>query len=106
MGDGRFAAVLFYARGIDITMRAGGEMAKGSSTKILWWVASGGDVLTIRGKETVSGRSFTQTVTGIGGGQFPSVPVVPVRGCWTLTESVGGRDVGEITIPVTGPLGT
>ena len=54
----------------------------------------------------LTSRSFTQSVAGIGGGQFPSVPVVPSKGCWTLTESVGGRTVGEITIPVVAALGT
>lgn len=105
IGDERFAAVLFYATAADQTMRAGGTMGGGLSTKILWWVASGGDDLLIRGTEARSGRTFTQQVTGIGGGQFPSVPVVPSAGCWTLTETVAGRTVGAITIPVAAAVG-
>lgn len=104
MGDARFTAVLFYANGADPTMRALGRMRTGTSTKIFWWVAGGGDVMTVRGEELASGRTFRQVMTGIGGGQFPSVPVVPSAGCWTLTESIDGRDVGAITIPVTGPV--
>lgn len=106
MGDARFGAFLFYAGGADPTMRAQGRMTASLRTKILWWVTGGGDVITIRGREHGSGRTFSQVVQGIGGGQFPSVPVVPTAGCWTLTESVDGQDVGAITIPVIGPLGT
>jgi len=106
MGDARFAAVLFYAAGDDPTMRAQGRMAAGQTTKVFWWVAAGGDTMTVQGREQRSGRTFSQVMEGIGGGQFPTVPVVPSAGCWTLTVSVSGRDVGAITIPVTGPLGT
>jgi len=87
-------------------MRAGGRMSPGFATKIFWWIPDGGDTLVIRGVEAASGRHFIQTVAGIGGGQFPSVPVVPGKGCWTLTESVGGRTVGAITIPVSTALRT
>lgn len=104
MGDARFAAVLFYASGSNPTMRARGKMTKTQTTKIFWWVAEGGNTLVVRGKERASGRSFSQVVEGIGGGQFPSVPVVPSAGCWTLTGSIGGREVGAITIPVVAAL--
>lgn len=106
MGDTHFFAFLFYTATNDPTMRAGGQMSQGFATKIFWWIPGGGNTLVIRGVEATSGRSFTQSVDGIGGGSFPSIPVVPSKGCWTLTESVGGRTAGAITIPVIAALGT
>jgi hypothetical protein len=101
MGNQGFAAVLFYAQGSDIVMRAGGTMAPGRNTKILWWVkGAGNDPLVIHGRESASGRRFTQRVESIGGGQYPSIVVVPAKGCWTLDETVSGRYVGTISIPV------
>lgn len=105
MGSDDFVAYLFYPLATtDPTMRAGGRMSAGMATKVFWWVRSGGDTLVIRGVEATSGRTFTQTVVGIGAGQFPSVPVLPGAGCWTLTESIAGKTVGAITIPVTTAL--
>ncbi len=107
MGSDHFVAYLFYTVGTtDPTMRAGGRMSPGLSTKIFWWIPDGGDTLVIHGVEATSGRSFTQRFAGIGGGQFPSAPVVPSEGCWTLTESIAGKTVGAITIPVTTALKT
>lgn len=102
MGDDGFVAVLFYADGADPTMGTGGRMTGRGSlvSKIFWWVPGGGNDLVIHGRERATGRVFTQAVSGIGGGQFPSVPVVPAAGCWTLTETVGGRTVGAVTLPV------
>jgi hypothetical protein len=101
IGNNKFVAVLFYSRNGSPRMRAGGLMAKGESTKILWSVAGGrDDPLVIHGSESDSGKSFTQKVDGIGNGQYPSIPVVPSAGCWTLAESVAGQHVGSITVPV------
>ncbi len=100
MGDNRFAAVLFYADGPDPRMRAGGQMNATRSTKIFWWSASGGTRLVIHGREAATGRTFNQAVDGLGAGQFPSVPVIPGPGCWTLTEDVDGSTVDSITVPV------
>lgn len=101
MGDGDFAAILWYARDSRAVMRAGGKMAPGTNTKILWWVqGAGNESLVIRGKEATTGRTYTQRVEGIGGGQFPSVPVVPAAGCWTLTETVGQDTAGAVTVAV------
>lgn len=93
MGNDRFVAVLFYSDGRNVTMPAGGG-------KILWWTGGHGDQLVIHGREAATGRTFVQSVTGIGAGQFPSSPAVPRAGCWTLTADVGGTTAGSITIPV------
>lgn len=103
MGDRDFAAILWYARDARAVMRVGGRMAPGTNTKILWWVQdAGAEPLVIHGKEATTGRTFTQRVDGVGGGQYPSVPVVPAAGCWTLTETVGHRTAGAVTIAVRG----
>jgi len=106
MGDDRLVAVLFYSIDGTRTMRAGGRMTADRVTKIFWYLPGGGDRLTLRGTEAASGRAFTQSIEGIGGGAFPSVPIVPAAGCWTLTASVGARTAGSITLPVIGPVGT
>lgn len=106
MQDGRVVAVLFFASHRGVTMRAGGRMTPELQTKILWSIqGAGGDPLVLRGHEP-SGRTFTQRVTGIGGGQYPSIVVVPSKGCWTLTATVAGQAAGSITVPVIAALKT
>ncbi len=102
IGNDHFIAVLFFARPGDETMRAGGsQTTTGTQTKILWWAEdSGSDPLVIHGHESRTSGDFTQSVDGIGGGQYPSIVNVPTPGCWTLTETVGNQTVGAITIPV------
>ncbi len=90
-GDHFVAYLCHPAATTDPTMRASGRMSAGSTTKLFRWIPNGGDTLVIRGAETASRRHFTQTVAGIGGGQFPSVPVVPGKGGWTLTESIAAH---------------
>lgn len=106
MGDKDFAAVLFYSDGHNPQMRAGGKMTPGKSTKILWSIPKAGDAeLTVNGISD-NGHTFAQRITGIGGGQYPSVANVPTAGCWTLRETVRGKTVGTITVPVSPAIGT
>jgi hypothetical protein len=102
MGETQFAAVLFYARGGNPLMFAGGQMPNGNITKVLWWVArQRTGPLVIHGREASSGHIFTQSIgLGVGQGLYPSQTVVPGAGCWTLTVTIGGDKVGAITVPV------
>jgi len=102
IGTNDFAAVLFYSRDGSPIMTAGGKMPDGSNTKILWLVRDPVEgQLTIRGSTPAGGKTFVQRVEG--GGNYPSIVVVPNAGCWTLEASLAGRKVGEITVPVRDP---
>lgn len=103
MGNDRFIAVLFYAKNGDPTMRAGGTMPNGGTTKILWWAAQASDGPLVIHGTAAEGAAFTQTVPGLGNGQYPSIVDVPAKGCWTLRTTVRGREVGAITVPVDPP---
>lgn len=97
-----FAAVLFYSRDGSPIMTAGGKMPDGRNTKILWLVCDPVEgPLTIRGSTPSGGKTFVQRVEG--GGNYPSIVVVPNAGCWTLEASLAGRKVGEIAVPVRDP---
>lgn len=99
MGDERFAAVLFHARGDSPDIPVGGQWPDGrQNSKILWWSAGASDLLTVHGTEARTARQFTQTFDGLGGGQYPSIGRVPAPGCWTLAASVAGHRVGAVTV--------
>lgn len=102
IGTNDFAAVLFYSGDSSSIMTAGGKMPDGSNTKILWLVRDpAAGPLTIRGITPAGGKTFVRRVEG--GGNYPSIVVVPNAGCWTLEASLAGRKVGEITVPVRDP---
>jgi hypothetical protein len=99
IGNRDFAAVLFYSTAGSSVMTAGGKMPDGRNTKILWLVRHPrAGKLTIRGSTNKSSRTFVQRVDG--GGNYPSIVVVPTAGCWTIKASLAGSTVGQITVPV------
>ncbi|HEX5407641.1 MAG TPA: hypothetical protein VFX16_35675 [Pseudonocardiaceae bacterium] len=97
IGDDRFVAVLFYARGGNPDIPAHGGWSDGGSAKILWWAEGAAAQLAVHGRES-GGREFTQSFQTIGNGQYPTVVAVPEPGCWTLDAAVGSRHVGSITV--------
>jgi hypothetical protein len=71
---------------------SGGQSPDGRvSMKILWELRSGSAAATldVRGKRLNGSGSFSQTLSSIGGGQFPSIIDVPRSGCWRLTLQTG-----------------
>lgn len=98
-GDDHFVAVLFYARDDSPDIPVGGQWAGGGrNAKILWWAEGATDRLRVHGRESGGARQFTQSFPTVGGGQYPSIVVVPEPGCWTLDATVAGRKVGTITV--------
>lgn len=71
---------------------SGGQSPDGRvSMKILWELRSGSGAATldVRGKRLNDSGSFSQTLSSVGGGRFPSIIDVPRSGCWRLTLHTG-----------------
>jgi hypothetical protein len=74
-----------------VMITAGGGVPGGYATKILWHVRGGSLSVSLVGRRLDGPGRFTQHFSGVGGGFFPSIVVVPNAGCWRITVRSGAR---------------
>jgi hypothetical protein len=99
---GEIEGRLFYAdpsaAGRPATMPAGGQVAEGRNTKVLWVAEPGGGPLQVRGERTDGAGAFdASSPEALGpGGHYPSIIDLPEPGCWELTVSTA-ESSGTVT---------
>ena len=97
IGNTQAAAVLFYADGEDITIGTRGANGPQKQSKILWLVDGKPDgPLTLDATNLTTGTRLTQDFEG--GGNFPSIPVLPDAGCWHLDAKLGTKTVLSVVL--------
>lgn len=92
IGDGKAAAILFYADGEDTVIPT-----RGQGSKILWLVDGKPDgPITLDATNLTTGTRVIQDFEG--GGNFPSRPVLPDPGCWQIDAKLGAKTVISVVL--------
>ena len=79
-------------------MPAGGQVAEGRNTKVLWVAEPGGGPLQVRGERTDGAGAFDASFpeASAPGGHYPSIIDLPEHDCWELTVSTA-ESSGTVT---------
>lgn len=97
VGDADAAVVLFYADGEDSTIGTGGMNGPQKQSKVLWLVDGKPDgPLTLDATNLTTGTRLTQDFEG--GGNFPSILVLPDAGCWHIDAKLGDKIVLTVVL--------
>jgi hypothetical protein len=104
------AYLFFYAAGLadgrvnrssgTVIYTGGGTSA--FSSKILWVARHPGATAAVRGQQLDGSGRFTENLSRVGGGAFPSIVRVPTAGCWKLTVR-SGRSRASIVVRAIDP---
>lgn len=97
IGNDKATAVLFYATGEDSTIGTSGANGPQMKSKILWLVDGKPDgPLTLNATNLTTGTRLIQGFEG--GGNFPSIPVLPDAGCWHIDAKLAHKTVLTVVL--------